>query len=377
MAVVFPISPRAAQALSVIQVDPTSDPRWQAFVAGHPQGSIYHHPAWLEVLSREYKRPFVCLACMENGGGFRGVLSLMETRGVPFAGGATGRRLSSLPRTPAAGPLALDAEATAALVRAAIEGVDRHAGSRLELRLASPACDGLVEGLSGVPWRPSYRLDLPPDPVNLRFGDSRNNARIKWALGKAARHDIVVRAAQTVDDLARWYRLYLGTMQAHAAPTRPYRFFTAAWQVLRPRGLMRLLVAEQVNGGRRDLVAGSIFLMFGRTVFYAFNGCNEAGRMLRANDVIQWQAIQDACRSGFRSYDLGEVVESQEGLHEFKRKWGAEPYRLYRYYYPPAETAEAAARDSHGIAGRLATAAWRRLPRRVAARLSDWLYGYM
>jgi CelD/BcsL family acetyltransferase involved in cellulose biosynthesis len=358
-------------------VDPMSDPRWEAFIADHPEASIYHHPAWLDVLSREYKHPSFCLACIDKGGRFRGVLPLIETRGVPFASGTTGRRLSSLPRTPVSGLLAADDQAAASLLRAAIERVDRDPGVRLELRLASPSCDGLVEGLASVPWQTSYRLDLPPDPASLRFGDSRNNARIKWALGKAARHSIVVRSAQTLEDLAGWYQLYLRTIQAHASPTRPYRFFTAAWQVLRPRGLMRLLVAEQVNGGRRDLVAGSIFLMFGRTVFYAFNGSSQAGLMLRANDVIQWQAIQDACRSGFRCYDMGEVPQSQEGLHDFKRKWGAEPYRAYRYYYPAAEGGEAAARDSHGIAGRLKKAAWRRLPRRVAARLSDWLFGYV
>ena len=358
-------------------MDPKTDPRWEAFVASHPQGSIYHHPAWIEVLTREYGRPSLCLACLDVDGQVQGILPLIETRGVPLAGGGlAGRRLSSLPRTPVAGPLVRDDQAAAALLNTAIDWVHHHPGTRLQLRLASAACDGLVEGLTGDPWLPSYRLELPAQAASLRFGDARNHGRIKWALGAAARHGVVVRPAETRDDLARWYPLYLRTMQAHAAPTRSYRFFKAAWNLLRPRSLMQLLLAERTEGGRRELMAGSVFLMFGQTVFYAFNGCSDAGLRLRANDVIQWHAIHDACRAGFRRYDLGEVVESQTGLHEFKRKWGAETYRLYRYSYPSSVQADRAAIDSRAIAGRLIRTAWRHLPAPAAARLSDWLYGY-
>ena len=366
----------AAEILSVVRVDPMSDPRWEAFIAAHPDASIYHHARWIEVLTREYRRPAICLACVDRRQNVRGVLPLLETRGLPLAGGTTGRRISSLPRTPVAGPLARDESTATALLNAAI-GIARQRNSRLELRLSSPSCDRLVDGLAGEPWRPSYRLPLPADPEKLRFGDSRNHARIKWALGKAARSDVVVRAAESLDDLSRWYPLYLSTMQRHAAPTRPYRFFTAAWELLRPTGLMQLLLAEQRGGGQARLLAGSMFFRFGSTVFYASNGCSEAGKQLRANDVIQWQAIHEACQAGFRWYDLGEVVESQEGLHEFKRKWGAEAYRVYRYYYPSPGPVEAIARDSHGVHGRLAKAAWRRLPLRVAAAMSDHLYGYL
>lgn len=361
------------EVLSVVRVDPRSDPRWERFVAGHPDGTIYHHPAWLEVLTIEYDRPSLCLACVDGAGQFAGVLPLVETRGLPLAGG---RRLASLPRTPIAGPLSYSDRATAALLTAAIDRVARHPGAQLEVRLASPSCEGLVPGLTGARGRSNYRLDLPRQRDALRFGDSRNNARIKWALGKAARQGIVVRPANTLEDLRRWYPLYLRTMQSHAAPTRSFRFFRAAWHCLRPGGLMRVLLAERVAGGRHELVAGSIFLMFGQTVFYAFNGCGDEGRALRANDAIQWHAITDAHRAGFRCYDLGEVVESQDGLHDFKRKWGAQTYPLYRYYYPSAERTQDAASESHGMLRGLARAVWRRLSPRAAAQVSDWLYGY-
>ena len=380
MALISPAPPleTAQRFIAVVPVDPTSDPRWLDFIARHPHATVYHHPAWLQVLVSEYRRRAVCLAAVGADGRFQGVLPLLETRGLPFGRhGSPGRRLSSLPRTPVAGPLSQDQQVTAALVRAAIDWLEIRPRMRLELRLSFPSCDGLVPGLVATPWLPSYRLELPADPARLRFGDSRNHARIKWALGRASRQGVRVRPAESIEDLRRWYPLYLRTMQSHAAPTRSRRFFEAAWEQLRPRGLMRLLLAEQPDAGAPRLLAGSVFLMFGPTVFYAFNGCSEQGRRVRANDVIQFQAINDACGAGFHSYDLGEVVESQDGLHEFKQKWGATAYRLYRYAYPSTGARSTTSPGAPGIHIRLAKTAWRRLPRRVAAGISDRLYGYL
>jgi hypothetical protein len=276
-----------------------------------------------------------------------------------------------------AGTLTVNDEATRMLVSTAVDLTRADPGTRLELKLGSPDCDVLVDGLARAPWRLSYSLELPPRLEQLRFGDSRNHARIKWALNKAAKHGVRVRAAETLDDLRSWYPLYARTMQAHAVPVRPYRFFKAAWDVLRPGEMMRLLVAERIEAGRRTLLAGSMFLMFGQTMFYAFNGCRRQGRALRANDVLQWHAIHDACGMGYRQYDLGEVVETQFGLHEFKAKWGAVARRMYRYYHPSPAGIESMALESTGPLGRVARAAWRFLPWRATALLGDWLYSYL
>jgi lipid II:glycine glycyltransferase (peptidoglycan interpeptide bridge formation enzyme) len=141
---------------------------------------------------------------------------------------------------------------------------------------------------------------------------------------------------------------------------------------MRSRGLMRLLLAERTESGRRKLVAGSVYLTFGRTVSYAFNGRDPQELGTRPNDAIQWQAIHDACKEGFRHFDFGEVVEAQAGLAQFKEKWGATPRQLYRYYFPPHG---AESRD-HSTADRLVsvlTVAWRKLPLQMTGILGDWI----
>lgn len=361
----------------MLELDPRRDARWARFVAAHPDALVYHQPGWIDVLASEYGQEPIGLACAGDDDALRGVLPLFRARGLPFRieGQGSGRRLSSLPRTPLAGPVGVDRAANAALVAAAVERA-RADGAQLQLKVEGAALDGLVEGVVRVAWRPSYVLELPDDPERVRFGNSRNHGRIVWAIGKAAKEGVAVRLAQSDDDLRKWYRLYLETMRSHAVPPRPYRFFDGLWRVLRPRGQMRLLLAEQEQRAERVLLAGSIFLMAGATVFYAYTGARTSGLELRPNDVLQWRAVHDAAREGFRRYDLGEVTEDDRGLIEFKKKWGATPVMTYRYYFPAPVESSAGALEAGSRLRDIGSGAWRRLPLRVTALVGDRLYRY-
>jgi len=167
-------------------------------------------------------------------------------------------------------------------------------------------------------------------------------------------------------------------MRHFAVPPRPYRFFSICWELLRPRRLMRLLLAERYDAGHPKLLAGSVFLMFGQTVFYAFNGRDRQELSMRPNDAIQWQAIHDACKEGFRHFDFGEVVEDNIGLAEFKEKWGAQPRQLYRYCYPlhHAKTSEQG-RGRADCLSRAVAKVWRIIPLQATAVLGDWIYRYL
>ena len=104
--------------------------------------------------------------------------------------------------------------------------------------------------------------------------------------------------------------------------------------------MMKLLLAEKAGPGGIQMLAGSVFLSFGSTVHYAFTGCNALAFAMHANDLIQWEAIHSVWKEGYRSYDLGEVVEQRPELARFKRKWCAKAVPLYRYNYPTADLRE-------------------------------------
>lgn len=359
-----PMRTSADRPSRVIQVSPAEDGRWDAYVERHPAAVVYHHSGWLRSLSIESNQPVIALASETEDGELRGILSLMRTRGLPFTeGGALGPRLSSLPRSPVAGPLADDDGVLADLVSAA----HAHAGprERLQLKTTTPIGESLREAMAVMLWRPTYVVDLPDRPDDLRFGSSRNHGAVMRSVRKAERLGVTVRVADDEGDLRAWYRLYLDLCRHRAQPPRPFRFFQSLWILMRPRGLMRLLVAEAPRaGGRREIIAGNVLLALGGTVSYAFNGRLPSALSSRPNELLQWRAMRDAIEAGHRRYDLGEVAEDNAGLARFKEKWGARTEGTYRYHAPPLSTDHAGYRSFERASAmtRLAMAAWRHVP---------------
>ncbi len=366
--------------LRVVETNPQTDPRWESFVASHPDGSVYHHPAWLAVLEREYKQQGVYLACEDRNGKFLAILPMLYTRGLPFGlgGPLSGRRLTSLPRTPLAGPLSVDLNASVPLMRAAIQKIANDPGICLQIKMQDRSLDGIADGLTALPWRLSYQLRLPaPSTGPFRIKDSHDRNSIKWAINKATRLGVRVRAAETEGDLRAWYSLYLDTMRRNMVPARPYRFFAAMWELLHACGMMQLLLAEKHEAGQATMIGGSIFLKYNKTVSYVFNGASSTDFSLRPNDMIQWEAINQACRQGFELFDFGEVPEGNTALAKFKKKWGPEPIRLYRYYSSVAQPMQTAKADAESTAHKIAKAAWNRLPLGLTAWLGDRAFYYL
>jgi Acetyltransferase (GNAT) domain len=356
----------------VREIDPLTDHRWDDFVSSQPDAVVYQHSAWLRCLQAEYARPLAGLCCEDEDGSLSGVLPVMATRGIPgMRRSATlGARASSLPRTPVAGPLARDHASMVALMRAAV-ALARERSAQLQVKRGGPDLDGLSAEVGGAPWRRGYVLALPGDPAALRFGNSRNHGRIRWAVNKARKEGVEVRDAGGLADVRAWYALYLHTMREVVVPPRPLRLFEAMWRELAPRGLMRFHLAEREG----VLIGGSIVLGLGRTAFYAFNGRLRSALHHRPNEVTQWEAIHAACRAGFERYDLGEVTENNEGLAEFKRKWGAEEVRLHRYYHPPP--GDESESGGASAAARAAAAVWQRSPLTATRIAGDLAYRWL
>jgi CelD/BcsL family acetyltransferase involved in cellulose biosynthesis len=365
--------------LTIKETNPLLDPRWESFVMLHPAATIYHHPAWLAALNSEYQQESVYLICENSEGALVGIFPLIYTRGIPFSKGRplAEARLASLPRTPVAGPLTTDPLATVLLLE---EAVRRAAVKRVRLQIKTETneLNGLVDAIVAKPWRMTYLLHLPGySGEPFRVSHSQNWAGIKRAIKKASANGLRTRPAETERDLAVWYACYLETMRRNVVPARPYRFFLALWQLMRPIGLMQLLLAEHSNGAEARIVAGYIFFRFGKTVTYAFGASRTRDLGLRPNDMILWQAIDDANRNGFDIVDLGEVPEGDEGLIRFKTKWGAEPARLYRYYSPDFPDSQGSSESKESVFVQRAKLLWQHLPLIVTAWLGDQIYGWL
>ncbi len=412
-----------ANSLRTARVDFRTDIRWTEFLSLHPDATIYHHPGYLSALESEYGRQCIALACEGPDGNFQAILPLLSTRGLPwrFSRHNVGARLSSLPRTPVAGPLASNGEALKAILEAAVDLVRTGHHGQLEIKTMIQDLDRLVPALRGTAWRDTYVRGLPDNSSleaehaeacaetvtrngccdtcpELSFGNSRNNHKIKWATKRAESLGVETRIADSETDLRKWYPLYLQVMRKSAVPPRPFRFFKKLKSELCSINGFTLCMAEMPAKDSNSLppasqsaesgpgssktasraVSGSILLQYGQKVFWAFTGSNERGLQSHANDLGLLRCLQLSCKQRYRSFDLGEVAESHPTLSQFKAKWGTVRMPMYRYYFPPPSLREGQGTEGDpALLDQIACSIWKRLPLPVIATLGDWLNSFL
>ncbi len=350
--------------------------KWAQYVLTNKTAHVFSHPLWIKALEKENNRKAIILVCLDHDSEIKGILPLMPTLGLPFKMDKpiTSRRLSSLPRTPLGGLLFDDSQVKKSLIQAAIKKLDTRSGSYLQLKSYLPCLNEKINNLSRVSWRSSFYLELPDDPEKIRFGDKEHQRKVNWAVNKARSLGITLRTAETESDLKEWYKLYLEVMRWHTVAARPFRFFKFLQENLTSKNMYKLLLAEQTVNNKKVLLAGSIFLNFNDTVFYSFNGRNQDALSYHANDLIQWEAIHDACKEGFKFYDMGEVSQQEQGLAQFKSKWGCTTKPIYHYYHHLNNPVKDQQLDFIGDI-KLAKQIWRKLPlsfTQMAGNLTNW-----
>lgn len=367
----FSLTYDESASLRIIQLNPRTDPRWEAFMTRFPNSVIYQHPAWLAVVEEAYGYTPMHLACEDGAGNLQGILPLFYRRGL-----RSGKQCISPPLV--AGPLSGDRRADTMLIQAAVERSREVGAVRFQFTNRSTHFDHLVDNIVGAPQHETYELALPEHPDLLQI-----DARIRRAVKKATRVGLHVRQAETMRELRVWYLLYLETMRRLVVMPQPYKVFEQAWQRLHSRGLLRLLLAEHIEAGQRRLVAGFLYFQWGDTISHMYTGWRREDQDLRPNDLLHWQAIVDACADDLRWYDFGHAPTGNQGIAQFKAKWVPQTKTIYRYSYPTlahpitSGTAYSAVRDIQstvmpgqtgrhaerkGIKERFITPLWQRLP---------------
>jgi len=363
--------------IMIIEADNKYNYHWEKFLEDHELSTIYHTLEWLNVLEKETGQKILKLIFLDENDNIEGLFPLQYTQGFPlgFGGVPASKRLSSLPRTPVSGPLTLNDRAKALLLQKAIDAVSKDSGYLLQIKSLESEIDDCVSDLNKYFWREIYVKEIPEFPEEIRFGKSKNHAKIKWAVNKAEQNNVTHRTAQTEDDLKNWYHLYLDTMRFHATPARSYNFFKDLWKILRPKELMQLQLAELEENGKSKVIAGSILFFYNKTVTHAFSGSSRIRKHieLRPNDFLHWHAMIQAQSEGYKFYDFGEVSKGNTGLAAYKKKWDTTKLKMYHYYYPDPVQLQSENLDS-GTVGVLKEKIWQSLPLGLTARLGKFIY---
>ena len=120
---------------------------------------------------------------------------------------------------------------------------------------------------------------------------------------RLAESPLCIREATDDGDLDAFYGLYAASAERQGFVAVSPGYVRAQWDVLSPRRLVRLFVAE-IDG---TAVAAEIATFFGDDVTPRLKGWAGDDRKLRAPELLEWWLVLHAKAEGFRRFDQGGV----------------------------------------------------------------------
>lgn len=340
-----------------------ADSRWDACVEQQIKHSFYYSRAWLKLITQLYGYSAIALTTSNPNGEITGFLPMCSMQSP-----LTGRRLVALPFSDYCPLLAADDASANDLIDQAIRLAQERQVRYLELRTGANDLVAkrpeLVQGDLYVRWLKPLAAD--PDSV---WSDLRKP--VQQQIKKSRKLGVQVFTAHHREHMAQYYQLHLRTRMKHGMPAQPQRFFFGLWDAFASSGAIQLLLAEYQG----TIIAGMILLVSGTSIVYAYGASDEHYLRLAPNNLLLWTTIAWACTHGCQTLDLGRTARANQGLMEFKRRWGAIEEALPYYYYP--HVAGLAATSEQSWKFRLLSACWKRLPLQIAGPLGGHFYKHL
>jgi lipid II:glycine glycyltransferase (peptidoglycan interpeptide bridge formation enzyme) len=214
-----------------------------------------------------------------------------------------------------------------------------------------------------------HGLDLRPELDALWSAMHESTHR---AIRKSQRAGLVVRPAQSEDELRAFFDMHLKIRKyKYGLLAQPYTFFQNIWRrfVETEQGFLLLALCEN------KIVAGDFFLMFKDTLYYKFNASLPGDLSHRPNDLLIWEGIQRGKNQGLKLLDFGLSDIDQEGLIRYKRKFGTQEKTISFLRHEPNGGPTPAEKEMRALLGKLTTRFTDQLvPDLVTERAGEDLY---
>jgi len=283
----------------------------EAFVAGRPDGTPFHRPAWLKAIARGTGNQGAMLAAVAPSGQIAGLLPLTHMKSRLF-----GQALVSAGFAVDGGILADDPVVIAALASAA-EGLARERGvGSIELRGGtSPGRGWSVHEGSHLGFVRPIAAD---DEAELIAVPRKHRAELRKALANPALRVEVGRDARLI---RAHYDVYAESVRNLGTPVFPARLFREVLSAFGEDADI-LLVLE----GDRPVSAVLTVYHQGRVMPYWGGGIADA-RRLRSNELMYYRLMGHGRARGMRVFDFGRS-KTGSGQAAWKKSFGFDPVPL-------------------------------------------------
>jgi CelD/BcsL family acetyltransferase involved in cellulose biosynthesis len=284
-----------------------SSSQWSDFVTADPQATIFHHPAWIELLAKCYGfRPFV-LVTYDQSGNLSAGLPFVAVKSV-----LTGSRWVSLPYSDYCNPLHSDTSSLERLTDSLIQLAQDRKTPRLSVRWALPARPAIAPYSHHV----LHRLTLD---ANTKQQGQRLDGMHRQNIRAARKNGVRIEQGASLEHIHQFYRLQLETRHRKGLPAQPWRFFRLLKELVFDRGLGFVLLAYRGE----ERLAGLVCLHWQQSLMCKYAASREETLELRPNNLLFWTAISWGGEHGCTVLDMGRSDLENTGLREFKSRWGA------------------------------------------------------
>lgn len=312
--------------LTVRELLPGEDSRWDSYVSRHAHGTFFHRSGWSRVVAETFHHEPHALV-VEHGRRWLGVLPLFLAKS-PFLG----RNLISVPYAVYGGVLADDERAQAALLaRAGALGRElkvgyvelRHLETRAGDRPRSPLyvtfrCelpDAPEDVMARIPKKARAEVRCAREPAAPAIVDGKNKRRESFG--------IKVTADGTVEEL---FALFADNKRRLGSPALPERWF----QGLADEFGKAAVIHRAIDPRGRTLAAVMSFT-FKDTVYAYYSGSLPRVEGTGVNNWIYCAIMEWAVERGYTRFDFGRSrVDSGPALFKKHMGFTAEPLH-YEY----------------------------------------------
>ncbi len=347
-------------SIRIIELDNGTTGLWDAYVAGHREGTLFHTLIWRDAVSEAFGHPSRYLMAM-RGDRVAGVFPLARVDSR-----LAGTLLVSVPYGVYGGTLADDDEAHRALLDRAMTLADQAGAQWLDIRSIHARWPELPIQDRYV----TFRKALPDDPDRV-MAELPRKAR---AAARQARERFGLVSRYDDARLDQVWRLYSESMRRLASPNYPIRFFRALAERTRSGWHEGVRIGHLVqiieHGGRP--IAGLISFIYRDTLLPYFAGCDERFEKYHPHNFMYLSAMEKGVELGCREFDFGRTRIDNEGSYNFKRFQGFEPTPLqYQYFVPAGGRAPDLTPNNPKL--QLSRRLWPKLPLAVTRPLGAWL----
>lgn len=322
-------------------------PAWDAFVQATPSATFFHLSGWAGVIEKSFGHA-THYAYAEQDGAIVGVLPLARMKTKLF-----GDVLASTPFCVYGGPVAVNAEALAALTQYAIELRGKLGAPVLEFR----RIDTVDDGFQGRP--PLYFTFRKPIVItgDVVKDQEKNIPRKQRAeVRKGFKKGLT---SVSNSDIATLHRVYAESVRNLGSPVFPKKYFQALADAFPGAHDVTTVLHE----GRA--VASVLNFHFREEVLPYYGGGTREARGLAANEVMYFEVMRRAgTERGATLFDFGRS-KIDTGAFAFKKNFGFEATELH-YCYRLADGAKVPDNNPNNPKYKAVIALWKRLPVPVA-----------